>query len=410
MILSAQWLLPIDRPAIKGGWIEIEAGRIAAIGEGRAPAPAHDLGNVVVMPGLVNAHTHVELSALAGKVPPAGSLVVWIRALLAARAAGSEAPDSHRHAAMSEAVRVMHDTGTVLVGDISNTLTSLAPLEACGIGGVVFHELIGFAAPDPTAVVREGQARLERALELRPHAHRPSHLTFASAPLETSLCAHAPYSVSPGLLSHIARHHAGGPLAIHLAESKEELEFLRTGRGPFRDLLEDLGAWNPAWTPPACGPVEYLRRVNYLQPGLLAAHGVQLNDDGLAELRDAGATVVACPRSNVWVGAGIPRVTHFYAAGVPVAVGTDSLASVGSLNLFDELAELRRVAPDVAAASLLDSGTRVGALALGYGATHGTLTPGKHAALVGVDIPPDVNDVEEYLVSGVPPSAIRRVA
>jgi cytosine/adenosine deaminase-related metal-dependent hydrolase len=141
----------------------------------------------------------------------------------------------------------------------------------------------------------------------------------------------------------------------------------------------------------------------------MAVHGVHLSDDDMARLRRAGAVVVTCPRSNLWVGAGMPRVSHFYAAGVPVAIGTDSLASVASLNLFDELAELRRIAPDVAAASLLESATRIGAEALGFGASHGTIAAGKTAALVAVEVPAGVDDVEEYLVGGVPPSAVRRV-
>jgi aminodeoxyfutalosine deaminase len=119
---------------------------------------------------------------------------------------------------------------------------------------------------------------------------------------------------------------------------------------------------------------------------------------------------VTCPRSNVWVGAGLPRLSHFYGCGLPVAIGTDSLASVGSLNMFDELAEARRIAPDVSAAGLLESATRRGAQALGFGSDYGTLAPGKRAELVAVQVPAGVADVEEYLVSGVPASVIRRAA
>jgi cytosine/adenosine deaminase-related metal-dependent hydrolase len=99
-------------------------------------------------------------------------------------------------------------------------------------------------------------------------------------------------------------------------------------------------------------------------------------------------------------------VPHFYAARVRVAIGTDSLASAPSLNLFDELAELRRIAPDVSAASLLESATRIGAEALGFGATHGTIEPGKRAAVITVEMPPAVRDVEEYLVGGVAARAV----
>lgn len=234
--------------------------------------------------------------------------------------------------------------------------------------------------------------------------------SFFPPPTSFSVVAHAPYSVSPALLTEIVRRRREAPLAIHLGESPEEIEFLRTGRGPIRDTLEELGVWSGEWPVPACDPVEYIHRMGYLQRGLLAVHAVHLTDDALGRLRHAGATVVTCPRSNVWVGVGLPRLSHFYATGVPVAVGTDSLASAPTLNLFDELEEMRRIAPDVAAASLLFSATRQGALALGFGADFGSIEAGKRAALIAVPVPAGVTDVEEYLVSGVPPSAVRWAA
>ena len=139
-------------------------------------------------------------------------------------------------------------------------------------------------------------------------------------------------------------------------------------------------------------------------------HGVQLDEAALARLRASGATLVTCPRSNQWVGAGVPPVARFYASGVRVAVGTDSLASVDDLNLFAELAELRRLAPAVPARALLESATRSGAEALGFGGELGVLAPGARAALVAVDVRRGEADVEEYLVNGIPPSAVRWVA
>jgi cytosine/adenosine deaminase-related metal-dependent hydrolase len=194
---------------------------------------------------------------------------------------------------------------------------------------------------------------------------------------------------------------------VHVGESAEEIEFLRYGRGPFTDLLQDLGVWHDNWHPPGCGPVEYLDRLGYLVPGVLAVHGVHLNDTAFLQLREAEAVLVVCPRSNVWVGAGLPNVSRAYALGLKVALGTDSLASVPTLNLFDELAELRRIAPEVSAASLLESATRTGAHALGLGRILGTLDPGKRAAFTTVIVPTGERDVEEYLVSGVPATAVR---
>jgi cytosine/adenosine deaminase-related metal-dependent hydrolase len=127
---------------------------------------------------------------------------------------------------------------------------------------------------------------------------------------------------------------------------------------------------------------------------------VHLTDGELSRLAAAGATVVACPRSNRWTGAGEPPVGRFYASGVRVAVGTDSLASVDDLNLFAELAEMRRLAPGVPAARILESATLAGATALGFDADFGSIGLGKRAQLLAVRLPAGVAHVEEYLVSG----------
>ena len=399
MILRARWVLPIDRAPIDGGWIEYRDNRIVEVGAGAPPGDrrhAQDLGDVALLPGLVNAHTHLELSWMASLVPPAASMDEWIRTLLRVRRLGPAGGDAMAIELMTRAAAAMYDSGTVLVGDVSNTLLTPPVLAAAGLGGVVFHELLGFNAPDPAGLVRDAQQKLREV--------------SANADLRMALVAHAPYSVSPALFGEIARAAADVPLSVHLGESKEEVEFLRAGTGPIRSMLETLGVWTADWTIPQCGPVEYLSRVGYLKQGTLVVHGVQLTDPELEQLRRAGAVLVTCPRSNVWVGAGPPRLSHFYASGLPVAVGTDSLASTPTLNLFDELAEMRRVAPEVSASALLDSATRQGATALGFGRDYGTLAAGKRAAIVAVDVPAATRDVEEYLVSGVPAAAIRRAA
>jgi cytosine/adenosine deaminase-related metal-dependent hydrolase len=394
--VRARWVLPIDRPPLDGGWVEIDDGRIAAVGKGHAPARCKDLGDVALLPGLVNAHTHLELSWMAGQIPPADSMAQWIQALLSIRKTGPlEGAPSERDAAR-QAIEAMRAAGTVLVGDISNTLATPELLAEVGMGGVVFHELIGFRAPDPAAAVREAWARVALVQESLP----------AGGELALSVAAHAPYSVSPALFTEIARRVESAPLTVHLAESPEEIEFLRTGRGAMRDMLERLGAWTPSWQVPRCDPVEYLAGVGYLQPGVLVVHGVHLTAAGLERLRRAQAVLVTCPRSNLWVGAGSPNLAQFFDSGVPVAIGTDSLASVPTLNLFDELAEMRRLAPEVSASSLLESATRIGANALGLGHRYGTIAPGKRAALVTVRLPGGVTDVEECLVGGIAPHDI----
>jgi cytosine/adenosine deaminase-related metal-dependent hydrolase len=146
--------------------------------------------------------------------------------------------------------------------------------------------------------------------------------------------------------------------------------------------------------------------VGWLGANTLLVHGVQLTSQELDRVAAAGATVVTCPRSNRWTGAGSPPVEQFYTSGVRVAVGTDSLASVDDLNVFSELREIRRLAPSVPASDILRSATRSGAEALGFGEALGQIAPGAHASLISVRYAEPVVDVEEYLLSGIQPEQV----
>jgi cytosine/adenosine deaminase-related metal-dependent hydrolase len=300
---------------------------------------------------------------------------------------GSDPP-----APIGEAIREARAAGTALVGDITNTFAAYAPLAASDMSGAVFRELLGFSVADPEALIAATRAQAEALIP--------------SARLRISIVPHAPYSVSPALLRAIAGAAGDAPVSIHLGESAEEVEFLRSGSGAWRDLLRSLGVWSDAWVTPATDPVSYIAAQGLLNARLLAVHGVQLTDAELRMLAEAGATVVTCPRSNRWTGAGLPPVDRFYASGVRVAVGTDSLSSVEDLNLFEELRLMRGLAPSVPARDILASATKHGADALGFGAELGTIEPGKRAELIGVAVPPNVTDVEEYLLSGVAPSLV----
>jgi cytosine/adenosine deaminase-related metal-dependent hydrolase len=171
-------------------------------------------------------------------------------------------------------------------------------------------------------------------------------------------------------------------------------------------MLERLGVWTDAWQVPAMSPTEYLTGLGFLESDTLVVHGVQFDRDDVARVKAAGSTLVCCPRSNAHVGVGAPPLASFYEAGIDVAFGTDSLASVADLNMFAELAEARRIAPHVPARELLCSATRAGARALGFAGEYGSIEAGKRAALIAVRVPPHVTDVEEYLVGGVEPDAL----
>ena len=157
---------------------------------------------------------------------------------------------------------------------------------------------------------------------------RPSRVRAALAP-------HAPYSVSPALLRALANHRPDRPISIHLAESAAEMEFLRNGSGAWREVLERVGAWNPSWQIPGCGPVEYLAGCGLLSARTLVVHGVPTRLGRDRAIASAGATIVTCPRSNEWVGAGRRRC-RVLCVRRAVAIGTDSLASSASLSVFDE--------------------------------------------------------------------------
>jgi aminodeoxyfutalosine deaminase len=390
----ASWVLPVGRPPIAGGVVWVDRDAIAAVGEYESGA-VEDLGTVAILPGLVNAHTHLELSWMRGQVPPCGSMPAWASSLMARRAAGQSAAG---HADQVEqrvvdAIREARVSGTCLIGDVTNTLATYEPLMDSELSAAIFRELLGFSAPDPEGLVAAAWGPIA---DLTPIAW-----------LRPSLVPHAPYSVSPALMQAIARSSAGKPLSIHLGESAQEIDFLRDGTGAWRGLLEALGVWNSSWAVPGCGPVEYLDRLGLVNRDLLAVHGVQFTDAELSRLAAAGATLVTCPRSNKWTGAGVPPIDRFYASGVRVAIGTDSLASVDDLNVFAEMAEVRRLAPAVPAARILESATLAGAEALGFGAELGSIEPGKRAQLLAVRVPADVTDVEEYLVSGIEPGDVR---
>jgi cytosine/adenosine deaminase-related metal-dependent hydrolase len=388
-------VLPITGEPIHRGAISTENGRIVGVDD-RAASKAIDLGGVAIMPALVNAHTHLELSYLRERVPATEKFVDWVRTIMSARRQYPDASDLRILDAARAAIAEARASGTGLVGDISNTLVTAALLLEASMPARVFYELLRFNAADPESLVREARAKADAAGD-------------ADRNLRVSLAPHAPYSVSPGLFRAIRLDldaHPGQVTSVHLGESPEEIEFIMRGTGPWRVLLEELGVWSDQWEAPGSSPVGYLDQLGFLDRRVLAVHGVQLDGEDLDRLHSRDMTVISCPRSNQHVGVGAPPLEAFYAMNVNVAFGTDSLASAPDLNLFSELVEARRLAPRVPARALLESATRKGAVALGFESDYGTIEAGKRAQLIAVRVPDAVNDVEEYLVGGIEPSAI----
>ncbi len=241
--LRARYLFPVAGPPLRDAAITIVGERIVAVGGGAPVVGTRDLGNVAILPGLVNAHTHLEFSDLAEPLgTPGESLPSWIRRVIAERRARPPGAASGIAQGLAESIRA----GTTMLGEIGTAAWPDTARPAADI--VVLRETIGLA-PE-TCDARLAAARVHLA---EPWAER--------GPLRAGLSPHAPYSVHPELLMRLAElaRERRAPLAMHLAESPEELEILATGGGPFRQLLEDLQAWSPGAIRPGSRVLDYLR-------------------------------------------------------------------------------------------------------------------------------------------------------
>ena len=271
----ARWLVPICEPPIRDGWVAVDRGRIVAFGR---PAPGdtqgeQDLGHVAILPGLVNAHTHLELSYLRDQIDPASDFVTWIRGVVAARQQRPDPKADEIMDAVDAAIAESTACGTAIVGDISNTLVTFDPLVRSSLAGVVFYEMIRFAAAGAERVVAGAMRNLDGLV--------PTDV------VRVGLAAHAPYSVAPLLFRAIraaARRDPLAPCSVHLSESAEEVEFIKTGTGPWRTFLEEVRAWDPAWVAPGVSPVRFLEDCGFLDARVLAVHGVQMSSDDLKRL------------------------------------------------------------------------------------------------------------------------------
>jgi cytosine/adenosine deaminase-related metal-dependent hydrolase len=366
-VLSAGWVLPVPGAPIPAGRVAVEDGRVVWVGRAGGPGdpggPVVDLGPGVLLPGLINAHCHLELSHLAGQVPFEGGFVPWVEAVVNAR--GRFGEDEVRRATAA-AIHSLEDRGTVAVGDVSNALAHLEALAASRLDAVVFQELLAWDPARAEASLTWAEERAHAvAAQLRPG-------------IEVWLAAHAPHSVSAALFALLVER--GGPRSIHLAESPDESHFLLDGSGAWPSFLARRGLGNVAFDPPGASPVRYLEDLGVLHPKLVAAHGVQVDAGDRGVLARRGVHVVLCPRSNRNLGVGMADVPALLAAGVRLALGTDSLASVDTLDVLDDAVLLHRQFPSLDPAVIVRIATLGGAEALGL-AHLGTIAAGQAAAL-----------------------------
>lgn len=349
----ARWIVLSPGRILENGYITVKNGLIRFVGSGRPSGfdgHVSDLGPGVIMPCLVNAHVHLELSALENVLDCSRGFSAWVQALLKAREAMGHA--RLREAAEQAALRLAGQ-GTGAIGEIS-TLGITRDVVKKHVGaGIWFREVLGGSVPDIETDTR-------------------GLLSF-------SMAGHAPHTTAPEVLRAMKKGMGNQVFSIHLAESREESEFLDTGRGPWAKFLASRGIDISDWPLGRTSPVAYLQRLGLLDETTLAVHLLRANADDLDVIRETGTKVCLCPRSNHCLHGRLPDMGSMLSKGIMPALGTDSLASCDSLSMFDEMAFVRRMYPEIPPETVLAMATVNGAHALGICRAFGALVPGCQA-------------------------------
>lgn len=379
---GADWVWCGPGKLLKQAWVVIQGGRIKEIAQ-RPPAgiQTHNLGAGLLMPGLVNAHTHLELSFLADFIAkPQGDFMAWVEDLVNLRPGYDR--DQAKQAAL-KAARFAAGQGTVLAGDITNTGRAAWAWAEAGVSAISFFEAIGPARSEPP----------------QPKMKWEGNLFSAQA-----VACHAPYSVPSWRLQALKKLAAAIPLpmSIHLAESRAEMEFF-AGQGNEGARMEEFlvcrGVQKADMDLKADTPLAHLINLGVVDSQTLLVHGVQLNQAELAQVAAQGASLCLCPRSNLGLTGAVSDAPAALKAGVNLALGTDSLASCPDLSIWAEMRRLLEIYPDLDPEAVLTMATTGGAKALGLGGHFGLIGPDFCAPLVFV--PLSVVQKKEVLAAAI---------
>ena len=378
----ARWILSPGRPPLENGGIATFGGKIVAVDKASVlhrhyHGKVVDHGDAILSPPLVNAHCHLELSALAGRINPGrGSFTEWVNRLIAVR---QDISDEECINSIEEAVYQLLENGVAVLADTGNMQVVPSFIRASGkmwpFEGFFLEEIIaprnmpGFNLEERVAI--PAGARLSS----------PSAPVFLNVP-----APHAPYTVAPLILKAIARTCAANnlPFSIHVAESVDETEFLRSGSGAMKALMKSKGHWPPDWDIPGTTPVQYLDSLGCLTPNTVCVHCVQVDRDDIEIMADRRVNVCLCPGSNAFIGVGNAPAFEMHRAGINLCLGTDSLASNKGLSILDEMATLASITPGLPPDAIFHAATAGGAKALGLEKVTGTLEPGKKALMIEI--------------------------
>ena len=384
LIYSARWLLPISSPPIDDGAIAIEGQTILAVGpisEIKASfpdAPVTHFGDSAILPGFVNAHSHLELTVMRGFLEnEEGDFFAWLRKLTIARLAMTN--EDLFAASMCGAIEAAR-AGITCLGDSSSfAVQSMRALKEIGLRGVVYQESFG---PD-ARIAAENLARLRDQVS--------EMLALQTAEVRAGVSPHAPYTVSGPQLELISRLAIDEslPLMMHAAESDAERSFMLEGAGPFADGLQKRGI---EWRAPGVSTIQYLGRHGVLDTRPLLAHCINVDEADLEIIKAQRAGVAHCPKSNAKLRHGRAPFRQFIKAGINVGLGSDSVASNNTCDILEEarfatlLTRLDRNADPINAEQTLYAATLGGARAMGLDDRIGSLEEGKQADLTVVSL------------------------
>jgi len=377
-IHRARYALAEPNRLLHNAAVQIAAsGRISRIGTWKGP-PANskativDWGSAVILPGLVNAHTHLELTSLCDRLTRFTSFTDWISQLIRQRQKWTR--DQFASSARQGA-RLSLASGTTLAGDITSSGVGWHAAADVSLRRVVFEEVISLS-PDRS---NEAVAQLDRLIT---EASRNPLQIHAVSP-------HAPYSTSSELYRQSSEYAKarGMLLATHVAETVAELEFLQNGTGEFRDFLDHMGVLPAGWKPPRLGPIQYLDSAGILGRSSLLIHCNYLDEDAIDRLKTSDTNVVYCPRSHAFFGHENHPIRRLLDSGINVALGSDSLASNHSLSMLEEMRFLFGKRKDLTPEEIFRAATSSGARALHFGGVLGRLKRGYWADMAILELP-----------------------
>jgi cytosine/adenosine deaminase-related metal-dependent hydrolase len=383
-IYEADWICPVSSPAIRNGSIAVENGRIA--GEVRArqgeavPGVGHNrvtFPGCAIIPGFVNAHSHVEITILRGFLEDL-PFSEWIPKLT--RAKYQQLSRDEMLASARLGCLEMVRAGVTCLGEVMDLGTAWQAMREFGLQGIGYQEVFGPADNQ----VDQALADLMKKID----AYRPGQ----TETLRVAVSPHAPYTVSSKLFEAVNRYaeQEGLRLTTHIAESEDEGMFVRWGAGPFAERWAERGI--PLY-PAGCSPLAYIDGLGLLRPETLLVHAIDLEDSDFEILRKRSPAIVHCPKSNAKFAHGIARIPEIRDTGVPVSLGTDSVASNNVVDMFEEMrAAIFQQRSRTHQIDALDAqsafrmATLGGAECLGLAKFLGSLEPGKRADFVVVDL------------------------